>query len=64
MLYLVIILIASILLANAALRHPPGQDTAQAEVCIEQPPGVIHCGNDSPISPLVIRFVYLPLVWK
>jgi len=54
--YLVIILIASILLASAA--HPPG------EVCIEQPPGVIHCGNDSPISPLVIRFVYLPMVWK
>jgi len=53
-LILALLLALSILLASVA----------QAEVCIEQPPGVIHCGNDSPISPLVIRYVYLPMVWR
>lgn len=35
------------------------------EVCVEQPPGVIHCGNDSPVSIVAVpHFIYLPMVWK
>jgi hypothetical protein len=52
--YIIIFLLAAILTASAA----------QADVCIEQPPGEIICVPESPVGPEAMERVWLPVVGR